>query len=57
VDDFGALNSVQPDSEANPMVPAPETAPELPPETVEGVPEVPATTATGGGPSPTAAEG
>jgi hypothetical protein len=57
VDDFGALNSAQPDSESNPMVAASETAPELPPEAVEGVPDVPATTAVGGGPSPTAAPG
>jgi hypothetical protein len=55
VEDFGALNSVQPDSESNPVVAASETAPELPPETVEGVPDAPAATAAGGGPSPTAA--
>jgi hypothetical protein len=55
VDDFEALNSVQPDSEANPMVAASKTAPELPPETVKGVLDAPATTAAGGGPSPTAA--
>jgi hypothetical protein len=55
VDDFGALNSAQPDSEANLMVAASDIAPELPPETVEGVPDVPATTAAGGGPTPTAA--
>jgi hypothetical protein len=55
VDDFGALNSAQPDSESNPLVAASETAPELPPETVEGVPDAPATTAAGGGPSPTVA--
>ena len=45
VDDFGALNSAQPNSESNPLVAASETAPELPPETVEGVPDAPATTA------------
>jgi hypothetical protein len=55
VDDFGALNSAQPDSESNPLVVASETAPELPPETVEGVLDAPATTVAGGGPSPTAA--
>jgi hypothetical protein len=55
VEDFGALNSAQPDSESNPVVAASETAPELPPETVEGVPDAPAATAAGGGPSPTAA--
>jgi hypothetical protein len=55
VDDFGALNSAQPDSESNLVVAASETAPELPPETVEGVLDAPAATAAGGGPSPTAA--
>jgi hypothetical protein len=55
VDDFGALNGAQPDSESNPQVAASETAPELPPETVEGVPDAPATTVAGGGPSPTTA--
>jgi hypothetical protein len=55
VEDFGALNSAQPDSEPNPVVAASETAPELPPETGEGVPDAPAATAVGGGPSPTAA--
>jgi hypothetical protein len=55
VDDFGALNNVQPNSEANPMVAASETAPELPPEAVEGAPDVPTTNVAGGGPSPTAA--
>jgi hypothetical protein len=55
VEDFGALNSAQPDSESNPVVVATETAPELPPETVEGVPDAPTVTVTGGGPSPTAA--
>jgi hypothetical protein len=55
VEDFGALNSVQPEPESNPVVATPETAPELPPETVEGVPDAPAATVAGGGPSPTAA--
>jgi hypothetical protein len=55
VDDFGALNSAQPDPEADLMVAASETAPELPPGTVEGVPDASETTAAGGGPSPTAA--
>jgi hypothetical protein len=53
VDDFGALNSAQPDPEAR--VAASETAFEVPPETVEGVSDAPATTAAGGGSSPTAA--
>jgi hypothetical protein len=55
VDDFGPLNSAQPGSESNLVVAASETALELPPETVEGVPDAPATTAAGRGPSPTAA--
>ena len=55
VDDFGALNSAQPESESNPVVATPEAAPELPPETVEGVLDAPAATAAGEGPSPTAA--
>jgi hypothetical protein len=55
VDDFGALNSAQPDSESNTLVVASETALELPPEIVEGVPDAPATTVAGGRPSPTAA--
>jgi hypothetical protein len=55
VEDFGALNNAQSDSESNPVVAAPETAPEPPPETVESVPDAPAATVAGGGPSPTAA--
>jgi hypothetical protein len=55
VEDFRAWNSAQPDSESNPVAAASETAPEPPPETVEGVPDAPAATAAGGGPSPTAA--
>jgi hypothetical protein len=55
VEDFGALNSAQPDSESNPVVVVPETAPEPLPETVESVPDAPAATVAGGGPSPTAA--
>jgi hypothetical protein len=41
VEDFGALNNAQPDSESNPVVAASETALELPPETVKGVPDAP----------------
>jgi hypothetical protein len=37
------------------VVAAPETAPDPPPETVEGVPGALAATVAGGGPSPTAA--
>jgi hypothetical protein len=54
VEDFGALNSAQPDSESNPAVAVPETAPEPPLETIEGVPDAPAATVADGGPSPTA---
>jgi hypothetical protein len=42
VEDFGALNSVQPDSELNPVASVPEAAPAPPPETVEGAPDAPA---------------
>jgi hypothetical protein len=55
VEDFGALNSVQPDSESNPVAAASEAALEPAPEIVEGIPDAPAATAAGGGPSPTAA--
>jgi hypothetical protein len=55
VEDFGALNSVQPDSESNPVVTVSEAAPAPPPEIVEGAPDAPAATAAGGGSSPTAA--
>jgi hypothetical protein len=55
VEDFGALNSAQPDSELHPVAAESEAAPEPPPKTVEGVPDAPAATAVGGGPSPTAA--
>jgi hypothetical protein len=55
VEDFGALNSAQPDSESNPVAAVSEAAPEPPPEIVKGVPDAPAATAAGEGPSPTAA--
>jgi hypothetical protein len=55
VEDFGALNSAQPDSESNPVAAASEAAPTPPPETVEGAPEAPVATAAGSGSSPTAA--
>jgi hypothetical protein len=55
VDDFGALNSVLPESESNPAAAVPEATLEPPPETAEGVPDAPAATAAGGGPSPAAA--
>jgi hypothetical protein len=49
------LNSAQLDSESNPVAAVSEVAPVPPPETVEGAPDAPATTAAGGGSSPTAA--
>lgn len=55
VEDFGALNSVQPDSESNPVAAVSEVVPAPPPETVEGAPDAPAATAAGGGSLPTAA--
>jgi hypothetical protein len=55
VEDFGALNSAQPDSESNPVAAVSEGAPALPPETVEGAPDAPAATAADGGASSTAA--
>jgi hypothetical protein len=55
VDDFGALNSELPEPEPIPAAAVSEAALEPPPEAAEGVPDVPAATATGGGPSPTAA--
>jgi hypothetical protein len=55
VEDFGALNSAQPDSESNPVAAVSEVVPAPPPETVEGAPDAPAATTAGGGPSPTAA--
>jgi hypothetical protein len=55
VEDFGALNSAQPDSESNPVVAVSGVAPAPPPETVGGTPDAPAATAAGGGSSPTAA--
>jgi hypothetical protein len=41
VEDFGALNSAQPDSESNPMAAVSEAASAPPPETVEGAPDAP----------------
>jgi hypothetical protein len=55
VEDYGALNNVQPDSESNPVAAVSEVGPALPPETIEGAPDAPAATAAGGGLSPTAA--
>jgi hypothetical protein len=55
VEDFGALNSAQPDSESNSVAAVSEVTPAPPPETVEGAPDAPAAIAAGGGSSPTAA--
>jgi hypothetical protein len=41
VEDFGALNSVQPESESKPAAAVSEVAPAPPPETVEGTPDAP----------------
>jgi hypothetical protein len=54
VEDFGALNSVQPEAESNLVAAVSEVAPAPPPETVEGSLAAPAATAAGGGTSPTA---
>jgi hypothetical protein len=53
VDDFGALNSVQSDSESNPVAAVSEVAPAPAPETAGGALDAPAATAAG--PSPAAA--
>jgi hypothetical protein len=55
VEDFGALNSVLPEAESNPVAVGAEVAPAPPPETVEGSLAAPVATAVGGGTSPTAA--
>jgi hypothetical protein len=55
VEDFGALNSAQPDSESNPVAAVSEVAPAPPPEIVEGAPDAPAATTADGGSSPTTA--
>jgi hypothetical protein len=55
VEDFGALNSAQPDLESNPVAAVSEVGPAPPPETIGGAPDAPAATAAGGGSSPTAA--
>jgi hypothetical protein len=54
VEDFGALNSAQPEAKSNPVAAGPEGAPAPPPETVEGSLDALAATAAGGGSSPTA---
>jgi hypothetical protein len=54
VENFGALNSAQPEAESNLVAAGPEVAPTPLPETVEGSLAAPAATAAGGGTSPTA---
>jgi hypothetical protein len=48
VEDFGPLNSMQPEAEANPVVAEAEIDPAPPPETGEGSLATPAVTASGG---------
>jgi hypothetical protein len=52
VEDFGPLNSVQPEAEANPVVAEAEVDPAPPPETGEGSLAAPAAIVSGGGSSP-----
>ena len=54
MEDFGPLNSVRPEAEANPVVAEAEVDPAPPPETGEGSLAAPAATVSGGGSSPTA---
>jgi hypothetical protein len=51
VEDFGPLNSAQPEAKANPMVAEAEVDPAPPPETGEGSLAAPASTVSGGGSS------
>jgi hypothetical protein len=53
VEDFGPLNSVRPEAEANPVVAEAEVDPAPPLETGEGSLAAPAATASGRGSSPT----
>jgi hypothetical protein len=52
MEDFGPLNSAQPDAEANPVVAEAEVDPAPPPETGEGSLAALASTVSGGGSSP-----
>ena len=54
MEDFGPLNSVRPEAEANPVVAEAEVDPAPPPETGEGSLAAPAATVSGGGSTPTA---
>jgi hypothetical protein len=51
VEDFGPLNSAQPEAEVNPVVAEAEVDPAPPPETGEGSLAAPASTVSGGGSS------
>jgi hypothetical protein len=53
VEDFGPLNSVRPEAEANPMEAEAEVDPAPPLETGEGSLAAPTATVSGGGSSPT----
>jgi hypothetical protein len=55
VEDFGPLNSAQPEAEANPVVAEAEVDLAPPPETGEGSLTAPAAAVSGGGSSPAAA--
>jgi hypothetical protein len=55
VEDFGPLNSAQPEAEANPVVAEAEVDPAPPPETDEGSLAAPAATVSGGGSTPATA--
>ena len=52
VEDFGPLNTVWPEAEANPVAAEAEVDPAPPPETGEGSVAAPAPTVSGGGSSP-----
>jgi hypothetical protein len=55
VEDFGPLNSAQPEAEANPVVAEAEVDPAPPPETGEGSLAAPVADVSGGGSSPATA--
>ena len=54
MEDFGPLNSMRPEAEANPVVAEAEVDPAPPPETGEGSLAAPAATVSDGGSTPTA---
>jgi hypothetical protein len=57
MEDFGHLNSAQPEAEVNPVVAEAEVDPAPPPETGEGSLAAPASTVSGGGSSPEGGDG